>query len=48
LWLETQEYLVILADREEYILPWTAYVVDRPHQKRKLQKEFEEYQKSTG
>lgn len=46
LWLEVQEYLVILADRKEYILPWTAYVVDRPHQKKKLQKEFEEYWKN--
>lgn len=45
LWLETQEYLVILADRKQYILPWTAYVVDRPHQKKKLQKEFEKYWK---
>ncbi len=48
LWLETQEYLVILADRKTYILPWTAYVVDKPHQKRKLQKEFEDYQKNQG
>jgi hypothetical protein len=42
LWLEKQEYLVILADRGRYILPWTAYLVVQPHQKRKLQKEFEE------
>lgn len=46
LWLEAHEYLVILADRKKYLLPWTAYVVDRPHQKRKLQNEFEAYLKS--
>lgn len=46
LWLEAQEYLVILADRGSYILPWTAYVVDKPHRRRKLQKEFEEYWKN--
>ena len=46
LWLESREYLVILADRERYILPWTAYVVDQPHQKRKLQNEFKEYLES--
>lgn len=46
LWLEAEEYLVILADRKEYLLPWTAYQVERPHQKAKLQKEFDEYWKS--
>lgn len=45
LWLEAFEYLVILADRKEYLLPWTAFVVDRPHQKAKLQREFEAYWK---
>lgn len=43
LWLEPEEYLVILADRGSYILPWTAYMVDMPHRKRKLQKEYERY-----
>lgn len=46
LWMEAQEYLVILADRKDYLLPWTAYVVDRPHQKAKLQREFEAYCKN--
>lgn len=45
LWLENQEYLVVLAERKGYILPWTAYVVTEPHRKRKLQKEFENYWK---
>lgn len=35
--------LVILADRGDYILPWTAYPVVHTHQQRKLQKEFEAY-----
>lgn len=46
LWLEPQEYLVVLASRKGYILLWTAYMVDQPHRKRKLQKEFEEYYRS--
>ncbi|MDH3974041.1 MAG: hypothetical protein OEV42_07165 [Deltaproteobacteria bacterium] len=46
LWLESEEYIVILADRGDYILPWTAYMVDRPHNKRKLQKEYERYWKN--
>jgi len=45
LWLESQEYLLVLADRKNYVLPWTAYIVDKPHRKQKLQKEFEEYWK---
>jgi len=43
LWFEHENYLVILADRGEYILPWTAYLVDRPHRQRKLQREYEKY-----
>lgn len=46
LWLERYEYLVILADRKDYILPWTAYTVTKPHQKVKLQKRFTEAQKT--
>jgi hypothetical protein len=43
LWYEQESYLVILADRGEYILPWTAYPVEQPHRQRKLQREYEEY-----
>ena len=45
LWLEDEEYLVVLADRSKYILPWTAYMVTRPHQKRKLEKEYKRFWK---
>ncbi|NTV05716.1 MAG: hypothetical protein HGA59_04305 [Chlorobiaceae bacterium] len=44
LWLLSGNYLVVLADRGDYILPWTAYLVEKPHQQRKLQKEYEAYQ----
>ncbi len=43
LWCEDVEYLVVLADRKEYILFWTSYPVTENHRKRKLQKEYEEY-----
>ena len=46
IWLESEEYMVVLARREGYILPWTAFLVTRPHEKRKRQKEYEEFQKS--
>lgn len=45
LWLESLEYLLVLADRRDYVLPWTAYMVDKPRRRQKLQKEFEEYWK---
>lgn len=44
--LEQESYLVILADRGNYILPWTAYLVEQPHRQRKLQKEYEEYRRN--
>ena len=43
LWLESQEYLVILARRKRYVLLWTAYPVTENHRKAKLQKEYEIY-----
>jgi hypothetical protein len=48
LWFQQESYLVILADRGEYILPWTAYLVERPHQQRKLMRQHENYWKSRG
>jgi len=41
-------YLVILADRGDYILPWTAYLVEQPQRQRKMQREYEEYRKGKG
>src|SRR3954470_4913744 len=43
LWLEREEYLVVLADRGTFVLPWTAYLVTEAHRKRKLQNEYEDY-----
>lgn len=48
LWFEQENYLVILADRGDYILPWTAYLVEQPHRQRKLQREYEEYCRVRG
>lgn len=45
LWFENEEYLVVLAVRNEYVLPWTAFLVTLPHEKRKRQKEYDEYQR---
>ena len=46
LWLEDAEYLVILAERKGYLLPWTAYPVTEAHRKRKLKKEYEASEKN--
>ncbi|MCU7960324.1 MAG: hypothetical protein KZQ58_10075 [gamma proteobacterium symbiont of Bathyaustriella thionipta] len=46
LWFEQENYLVILADRGKYILPWTAYLVEQPHRQRKLLREYEAYWQS--
>lgn len=48
LWLEGQEYLVVLAERKGYFLPWTAYLVTADHRKRKLQKEYEAYKNANA
>ncbi len=43
LWLESASYLVVLNERNGYILPWTAYVVEREHEKVKLNKRWEKH-----
>lgn len=48
LWFEQENYLVILADRGQYILPWTAYLVEQPHRQRKIQREYQEYCRNQG
>jgi hypothetical protein len=42
-------YIVVLAHRNGYVLPWTAYPIERNHRREKLRKEHQEYQqKITG
>lgn len=38
-------YVVVLADRGDYVMLWTAYPVERKHQREKLRKECENYEK---
>lgn len=46
IWLELPQdidYIVILDDRDTFILPWTAFVLQYPHEKRKKQREYDDY-----
>jgi hypothetical protein len=43
---EAEEYLVVLTERKDYYLFWTAYVVEQEHNKRKLRREYEAYKKT--
>ncbi|MFZ0828840.1 MAG: hypothetical protein WAO02_15595 [Verrucomicrobiia bacterium] len=36
-------YLMVVADRGDYVLPWTQYHVEHPHQRQKYQKEYDAY-----
>ena len=45
LWLDAHDFLVVLAVRSGYLLPWTAYPVPHDHTRRKLTKEYEAYKK---
>jgi len=36
-------YLMIVADRGDYVLPWTHYHVDWPHRQEKYRKEYHAY-----
>ena len=41
-----EEYLVVLTERKDYYLFWTAYLVDKEHNKRKLLNEYKAYKKT--
>lgn len=43
IWFEDEGYLVVLEDRKTYILPWTAFYVERDHQRKKYNKRWERY-----
>ncbi len=40
---EEERYLVVLDDRVNYILPWTAYYIEYDNRLKKLLREYEEY-----
>lgn len=48
IWLEGEDYVVVLAQRKDYLLPWTAFLVTFNHTRRRLQKEFESYRRAQG
>jgi len=48
IWFETEDYLVVLADRKGFLLPWTAFLVTREHTREKLRKEYKEYWKKVS
>jgi hypothetical protein len=39
-------YIVVLADRGEYLLPWTAFCVEHDHRRRKLRAERDTWQRA--
>lgn len=47
LWCIEIDYLVVLDERKDYCLFWTAYPVERRHTKEKLMKEYKEYMSSS-
>lgn len=46
--LEDFSYVVILAERSDYVLLWTAFCVKPGHQREKLRREFEMYLRQNG
>ena len=41
--VEDYSYIVVLADRGDYLLPWTAYCVEQEHRRKKFRKEYEKW-----
>lgn len=48
IYLEHEAYLIVLSDRGEYILPWTAYWIEFEHQREKLIKKHVAWLKQQG
>lgn len=45
MWCEAAEYLLVVADRGRYVLPWTGYPVVHGNAKKKLEKRWREHKK---
>ena len=43
IWYEDENYLVVLADRGDYILPWTAFYIKEKHRKMKYNRRWKQY-----
>ena len=41
IWFEAEAYLVVLDDRGDYLLPWTAFYIEHKHQKAKYLKRWQ-------
>jgi len=39
-------YIVVVDERADYVLPWTAYPVEQDHRRRKLEREYGEWKPS--
>lgn len=39
-------YLIVIAKRKDFVLPWTAFYVEYEHQRRKYKKKYEKYWES--
>ena len=45
LWFYDEDFVVVLADRGRYVLLWTTYYISWSHTRKKLLKDYEEWQK---
>ena len=43
IWNEQASYLLVLSDRGDYVLPWTAYPIEYEHQRQKLNRRWMQY-----
>ena len=48
LWLVEADYLVVLSERNGYLLPLTAYILSYQHSRDKLEKEYRAFIKAKG
>ncbi|TNC81381.1 MAG: hypothetical protein C9356_09370 [Oleiphilus sp.] len=43
IWFENEGYIVVLDHRREFILPWTAFYIEREHQRKKYNKRWKRH-----
>jgi hypothetical protein len=43
LWCVPADYLFVLCEREDYVLPWTAFPIEYKHQRVKLEKRWNQF-----
>lgn len=43
IWCEEDDYVLVVADRKTFVLPWTGFHLNRDHERRKFERRWQNF-----